>query len=105
MLGDVESQPEIDTAVLETRPGDVWLLCSDGLCGYVEDEDIERILRRRTSLQGAVDSLIDKSLAHGAPDNVTVVLVETLAEPDQADEPAGPASPGPPPTRFRAASP
>ncbi|CAG7608005.1 PP2C family protein-serine/threonine phosphatase [Leucobacter soli] len=90
VLGDVESQPEIDTAVLETRPGDVWLLCSDGLCGYVEDEDIERILRRRTSLQGAVDSLIDKSLAHGAPDNVTVVLVETLAEPDQADEPAGP---------------
>ena len=89
VLGDVESQPEIDTSVLETQPGDVWLLCSDGLCGYVEDIDIERILLRRTSLQGAVDSLIDKSLAHGAPDNVTVVLVETLAEPDQS-EPAGP---------------
>ena len=89
VLGDVESMPEIDTSVLETQPGDVWLLCSDGLCGYVEDDDIERILRRRTSLQGAVDGLIDKSLAHGAPDNVTVVLVETLAEPDQS-EPAGP---------------
>ena len=80
VLGDVDSSPDIDTEVLDTRPGDVWLLCSDGLCGYVEDVDIERILRRRVSLQGAVDDLIDKSLAHGAPDNVTVVLVETTPE-------------------------
>lgn len=77
VLGDVDSSPQIDTEVLDTRPDDVWLLCSDGLCGYVEDVDIERILRRRTSLQDAVDGLIDKSLAHGAPDNVTVVIVET----------------------------
>ncbi|QBE50270.1 serine/threonine-protein phosphatase [Leucobacter triazinivorans] len=82
VLGDVDSSPQVDTDVLDTRPGDVWLLCSDGLCGYVEDHDIEKILRRRSSLQGAVDSLIDKSLAHGAPDNVTVVLVETEAAPD-----------------------
>jgi protein phosphatase len=59
VLGDVDSSPQVDTDVLDTRPGDVWLLCSDGLCGYVEDHDIEKILRRRTSLQGAVDSLID----------------------------------------------
>lgn len=82
VLGDVDSSPQIDTEVLDTRPGDVWLLCSDGLCGYVEDPDIEKILRRRHSLQGALDALIDKSLAHGAPDNVTVVLVETEAAPD-----------------------
>lgn len=88
VLGDVESAPEIDTAVLDTQPGDVWLLCSDGLCGYVEDEDIEKILRRRKSLQGAVDDLIDKSLAHGAPDNVTVVLVETTAEQTAQSDPA-----------------
>ncbi len=84
VLGDVESSPEIDTAVLDTRPGDLWLLCSDGLCGYVEDDEIERVLRRRTSLQGAVDDLIDKSLAHGAPDNVTVVLVETTTAEEAA---------------------
>lgn len=88
VLGDVESHPEIDTSVLDTRVGDVWLLCSDGLCGYVEEEDIERILRRRTSLQGAVDALIDKSLANGAPDNVTVVLVETVPAPlTEAEQP------------------
>lgn len=79
VLGDVDSSPEIDTQVLDTRPGDVWLLCSDGLCGYVEDDEMELILRRRANLQGAVDALIDKSLSHGAPDNVTVVLVEASA--------------------------
>ncbi|RZT67036.1 PP2C family protein-serine/threonine phosphatase [Leucobacter luti] len=83
VLGDVDSSPQVDTQVLDTRPGDLWLLCSDGLCGYVEDPDIEKILRRRTSLQGAIDGLIDKSLSHGAPDNVTAVLVETVAAPER----------------------
>ncbi len=83
VLGDVDSAPQVDTQVLDTRPGDVWLLCSDGLCGYVEDVDIEKILRRRSSLQGAIDALIDKSLSHGAPDNVTAVLVETVTVPDR----------------------
>lgn len=86
VLGDVDSSPDIDTEVLDTRVGDVWLLCSDGLCGYVEDPDIEKILLRRESLQHAVNGLIDKSLAHGAPDNVTVVLVETVAEPLAVEE-------------------
>ena len=95
VLGDVDSSPQVDTQVLETRPGDVWLLCSDGLCGYVDDPDIEKILRRRGSLQGAVDALIDKSLAHGAPDNVTVVLVETTPAPADASEPAEVTEPNP----------
>lgn len=81
VLGDVDSSPQVDTQVVDTQPGDVWLLCSDGLCGYVDDVDIEKILRRRSTLQGGVDALIDKSLSHGAPDNVTVVLVETVAAP------------------------
>lgn len=87
VLGDVDSSPDIDTEVLDTRPGDVWLLCSDGLCGYVEEDDIEKILLRRNSLQGAVDGLIDKALSFGAPDNVTVVLVESQPEPASNTEP------------------
>lgn len=80
VLGDVESSPDVDVVLLDTRPGDVWLLCSDGLCGYVDNHDIEKVLRRRESLQQAVDSLIDKSLVRGAPDNVTCVLVEAVAD-------------------------
>jgi serine/threonine protein phosphatase PrpC len=87
VLGDVDSSPEIDTQVLETQPGDIWLLCSDGLCGYVDDRDIELALRRRKSLQGALDSLIDRSLMNGAPDNVTAVLVEASEDAQPSREP------------------
>lgn len=80
VLGDVDSAPDVDTEVLDTEPGDIWLLCSDGLCGFVDEVDIEKILKRRSSLSAAVDSLIDITLSHGAPDNVTVVLVETQAD-------------------------
>ena len=88
VLGDVDSAPAIDTAVLDTRPGDVWLLCSDGLCGYVDDDIIAQILRERDSLDEAVNQLVDVTLSHGAPDNVTVVLVETT-------QPAPEEDPGP----------
>ncbi|MFC4224366.1 Stp1/IreP family PP2C-type Ser/Thr phosphatase [Lysinibacter cavernae] len=84
VLGDVDSSPEIDTMVFRTQPGDVWLLCSDGLSSYVSDTELHDILTQRTSLDGAVDKLIEKSLVHGAPDNVTAVLLETHATP-QAD--------------------
>ncbi|GAA2177689.1 protein phosphatase 2C domain-containing protein [Leucobacter tardus] len=90
VLGDVDSSPEIDTEVLDSQVGDVWLLCSDGLCGYVDEPDIEKILRRRTTLEGAVENLIDKSLAAGAPDNVTVVLVEAIPAPIEPDQLPGP---------------
>ncbi|MGO3678650.1 PP2C family protein-serine/threonine phosphatase [Leucobacter sp. UCMA 4100] len=86
VLGDVDSAPEIDTAVLNTRPGDVWLLCSDGLCGYVEDDIIAQILSQRSSLDEAVAQLVDVTLGNGAPDNVTVVLVETV-DPAPAEDP------------------
>ena len=87
VLGDVDSSPEIDTQVIQTKPGDVWLLCSDGLCGYVDDRDIELALRRRRDLQSAADSLIDRTLMNGAPDNVTVVLVEMHEDSQPAREP------------------
>ncbi|UBH04521.1 serine/threonine protein phosphatase [Leucobacter sp. Psy1] len=90
VLGDVDSSPEIDTEVLDSQVGDVWLLCSDGLCGYVDEPDIEKILKRRTTLEGAVENLIDKSLAAGAPDNVTVVLVEAIPAPIEPDQLPGP---------------
>ena len=40
VLGDVESSPEIDTLVIDTHPGDRWMLCSDGLSGVVPFDDM-----------------------------------------------------------------
>lgn len=76
VLGDVDASPEIDTAVFETRPGDRWMLCSDGLSGYVSEEKMAQVLGTIRTAQGAVDRLVKESLDHGAPDNVTVLLVD-----------------------------
>jgi serine/threonine protein phosphatase PrpC len=76
VLGDVDASPEIDTAVRETHPGDRWLLCSDGLSSYVSEDKILGILASVPSAKEAADRLVKESLDQGAPDNVTVVLVD-----------------------------
>jgi protein phosphatase len=76
VLGDVDASPEIDTTVLETRPGDRWLLCSDGLSSYVSDEKMASVLSTVSNTEDAANRLVKESLDQGAPDNVTVVLVD-----------------------------
>jgi protein phosphatase len=76
VLGDVDAAPEIDTAIFDTLPGDRWMLCSDGLSSYVADDKMAAILATVRTAQGAADRLVKESLDHGAPDNVTVVLVD-----------------------------
>jgi serine/threonine protein phosphatase PrpC len=76
VLGDVDAAPEIDTQVLDTAPGDRWLICSDGLSSYVTDEKMEHVLATVPDVEDAAQRLIKESLDQGAPDNVTVVLVD-----------------------------
>lgn len=64
---------EVDIARLDKRPGDVWLVCSDGLFNKIEDSEIERILRETPANQAA-DRLLELTLERGAEDNVTVLL-------------------------------
>ena len=76
VLGDVDAAPEIDTTVFDVLPGDRWLLCSDGLSSYVSDEKIAHALTAQTAVKDAADRLVKESLDQGAPDNVTVVIVD-----------------------------
>jgi protein phosphatase len=76
VLGDVDASPEIDTTVMETKAGDRWLLCSDGLSSYVAEEKISTTLATVSDTVDAADRLVKESLDQGAPDNVTVVLVD-----------------------------
>jgi serine/threonine protein phosphatase PrpC len=76
VLGDVDAAPEIDTAVFDVLPGDRWLLCSDGLSSYVSDDKIAQALTVQTAVKDAADRLVKESLDQGAPDNVTVVIVD-----------------------------
>jgi protein phosphatase len=84
VLGDVDSSPEIDTWTTDTLPGDRWLICSDGLSGVVKPDVIETILARVQSPQAAADRLVRASLDAGAPDNVTVVVVDIDRGADEA---------------------
>ncbi len=59
----------------ELAPGDIVLLCSDGLSGPVSETAIARTLSRDASLQDQVSQLINLAKSAGAPDNVTCVLL------------------------------
>ena len=89
VLGDVDAKPDIDTHVLDTQPGDRWLLCSDGLSGYVPERDIAETLLTVDDVELACHKLITQSLSEGAPDNVTVVVVR-VAEGVETSPPAEP---------------
>ncbi|NNC12625.1 serine/threonine-protein phosphatase [Planctomonas sp. JC2975] len=76
VLGDVDSSPEIDTWTADTYAGDRWLICSDGLSGVIKQEVIAAILANVQSPTAAAERLVRASLDAGAPDNVTVVIVD-----------------------------
>jgi PPM family protein phosphatase len=87
VLGDVDAAPEIDTMVYEAKPGDRWMICSDGLSSYVPDERIRAALAHHESSSASAERLVKESLDHGAPDNVTVVVVDIDGSGDSAHEP------------------
>jgi protein phosphatase len=68
--------------VCTAQPGDIFLLCSDGLSDLVEDERIGEIVEdHQESLESAVDALVDEANSRGGKDNITVVLgLVTAAE-------------------------
>jgi len=79
VLGDVDASPELDLAVLDVKAGERWLLCSDGL-NYVPGPVVEQVVRETRNLAECAELLIQLTLANGAPDNVTVVMLEIAEE-------------------------
>lgn len=73
---------ETETGECTVRPGDVLLLCSDGLSNPVSDRTMARILTE-VPFYEAADVLVAKALEHGGQDNITVLLigVEPVAAP------------------------
>jgi len=64
-----------DTITVNIAPGDVLLLCTDGLHGYVTDGQMETILSAHTDLKAAAKALIEAANLKGGHDNVSVQLV------------------------------
>jgi serine/threonine protein phosphatase PrpC len=77
----VGARDTIDLDVLEhdLQPGDLVMLCSDGLHGLVNDQDIGRILQSSPSLEEVSARLVEAANEAGGRDNVTVVLLRRTA--------------------------
>ena len=86
-LGAGMVDPVADFRSTPAYPGDVLLICSEGLTGELPDEEIADILSQAESAEEAAGRLVDEALALGAHDNVTVIVVsahdsvETLQSP------------------------
>jgi protein phosphatase len=73
-----EAEPDLVEVALE--PGDRLLLCSDGLSGMVSSDSIQELLRRPDGAQAVADALVGAALKGGGEDNVTVVVVDLVAD-------------------------
>lgn len=78
VLGDVGASPDLDLTLREAHVGDRWMLCSDGLTGFADIDDIARILTEVSDPDECCRQLIDLALAGGGADNVTVVIGDVL---------------------------
>ena len=65
---------QVDSDELERREGDVWLICSDGLHGLVDEETIKSVLED-TDMEQAADRLMQLALEGGGGDNISLVLI------------------------------
>jgi PPM family protein phosphatase len=82
-----EGSVQVDSFSVGAQPGDVFLLCSDGLTSMVPVDTMDDILREADSLDAAAHRLIDAANENGGRDNITVVLfrIEGVPEADDTD--------------------
>ena len=73
----VRENVEIDYRLIKVKPGDIYILCSDGLSGFADDEDIFAVVdKARSDVKRIVDDLVQLANDRGGADNVTVVVIE-----------------------------
>jgi protein phosphatase len=70
-----ESEVVVDVREVEVVPGDVYILCSDGLTTMLSDDEIKRRLTESQSIEDVCRSLVRDANSKGGLDNITVVLV------------------------------
>jgi serine/threonine protein phosphatase PrpC len=76
---------DLEVDVYEKSVDDTWLLlCSDGLCDPVPDEEIGGACLETDSIEAAGTALVEHALDHGGPDNVTVGLYASEGEEEQS---------------------
>ncbi|MFP1716204.1 protein phosphatase 2C domain-containing protein [Gardnerella leopoldii] len=76
VLGDFDIDPRPDIALRSAHPSDRWLLCSDGLCGVLEDSTIQDVMSSISNQEECAQKLVSMALRAGSTDNVTAVIAD-----------------------------
>lgn len=75
-----EENVDVETYEMHVQPGDLFMLCSDGLSGLVDDPDVLEIVQQALFAKGdpqrAVEQLVEAANARGGDDNITAVMVQ-----------------------------
>ncbi len=71
---------EADFFHVELEPGDIVLMCSDGLTNMLEDEEIHMILSSQGSVEEKAGELVKAANQNGGKDNIAVIVIEPVAE-------------------------
>ena len=74
-----EEEVQVDVMGIVAEPGDFFILCSDGLANLVEDKEIREVVHS-VPLEEAPKKLIEIANERGGDDNITVIVVKTVAE-------------------------
>jgi protein phosphatase len=85
VLSDIVDDPEPDFSIRESRVGDRYLLCSDGLSGVVSFETLQETLAAGDPPGATCERLVALARRAGAPDNVTCIVADVVDEPASAD--------------------
>ena len=83
---------QVDISTREVNDGDLYLLCSDGLSGMIEDPGLERIMTEAQDLEHSVAELVDQANRAGGTDNITTLVIECTnvsSDDDDKKKPAG----------------
>jgi protein phosphatase len=72
-----EEEVQVDVMGIVTRPGDAFILCSDGLANLVEDQEIQQVVSVSEPPEAA-KKLVDLANERGGDDNITVIVVKTV---------------------------
>ncbi|NLT56973.1 MAG: serine/threonine-protein phosphatase [Actinomycetales bacterium] len=78
VLSDLVEDAEPDMSMREARPGDRYLLCTDGLSGVVSFDTLQETLAVDAGPASTCDALVQLALRAGAPDNVTCVVADII---------------------------
>jgi len=80
-LGDVDSQSTPDVISYSLNPNDTLLLCSDGLCGYCTNKEIERVMKANyIDVMKCRDELMKHALDSGGYDNICISIASIISD-------------------------